>query len=127
MILPAPWVQLLPRVCGRSPSASAPVELFDPVSSATWLITEMIAQKQDILFGLYDLGFGHSELGSVRLSELEEVRDFFGIGIQQDANFKSTYPLPVYTIAAMRAGAITEDEALLKKVNDLRIEGRKGR
>lgn len=38
------------------------VKFFDPTGAATWLITEMMPDEPDILFGLCDLGMGCPEL-----------------------------------------------------------------
>lgn len=89
------------------------VKFFDPTGAATWLITEMMPDDPDILFGLCDLGMGCPELGSVRLSELQSVRGRFGLGIERDLQFMARYPLSVYARAAYGAGAITEAAALL--------------
>jgi hypothetical protein len=45
------------------------VKLFNPVGAATWLITEMVADQPDNLFGLGDVGFECPELGYVSLSQ----------------------------------------------------------
>ncbi len=89
------------------------VKFFDPTDAATWLITEMLPDDPDILFGLCDLGMGCPELGTVSLSELQSVRGRLGLGIERDVYFTARYPLSVYARAADIAGGITEDEALL--------------
>ena len=43
------------------------VKLFCPWGAATWLLSELDPEDEDIAFGLCDLGFGCPELGSVRL------------------------------------------------------------
>lgn len=89
------------------------IKFFDPTGAATWLITEMMPDDPDILFGLCDLGLGCPELGSVRLSELQSVRGRFGLGIERDLHFRARFPLSVYARAAQAAGAITEAAAPL--------------
>lgn len=82
------------------------VKVFNPCGAATWLITQMDPDVSDILFGLCDLGFGFSELGTVRLSELESAKGPLGLGIERDLYFEARYPLSVYAEAARLAGAI---------------------
>ena len=89
------------------------VKFFNPCGAATWLITQMDPDESDILFGLCDLGFGFSELGSVRLSELESARGPLGLGIERDLYFEARYPLSVYAEAARLAGAIVTATRLL--------------
>lgn len=84
------------------------VKFFDPTGAATWLITEMSPDDNDILFGLCDLGAGSPELGYVSLRELESVKGRFGLGIECDIHFEARHPLSVYAEAARQAGSITE-------------------
>lgn len=84
------------------------VKFFDPCGAATWLITEMSAEDNDILFGLCDLGMGFPELGYVRLSELEGVKGRLGLGIERDLHFEGRFPISVYAEAVRQAGGITE-------------------
>lgn len=49
------------------------LKLFNPLGAATWLATEL-AEDEDTLFGLADLGFGCPELGVFSLSEIASVR-----------------------------------------------------
>ncbi len=89
------------------------VKLFNPCGAATWLITEMMPDEPDILFGLCDLGFGCPELGYVSLAELECVRGPLGLGIERDLHFEARFPLSVYAEAARLEGRITESERVL--------------
>ncbi|MCP3055764.1 DUF2958 domain-containing protein [Aurantimonas marianensis] len=89
------------------------VKFSNPVGAGTWLISEM-EPDGDMLFGLADLGFGCPELGSCSLAELSLVRLPFGLGIERDVLFEGSYPLSVYTEAALQAGSIVESERLLK-------------
>ena len=101
------------------------VKLFSPFSAATWLITEMMPDDPDVMFGLCDLGMGFPELGYVSLAELETVRGVFGLRIERDPGFKPAYPLSVYANAARAAGAIVEDEAALNKAAAVLVSERK--
>jgi hypothetical protein len=87
------------------------VKLFDPCGAATWIITEMMPDEPDILFGLCDLGFGYPELGYVSLAEIESIK--VGLGIERDLHFTARFPLSVYAEAARLAGGIVEAERLL--------------
>lgn len=89
------------------------VRLFDPCGAGTWLLTEMLPDDPDILFGLCDLGLGFPELGSVSLAELESVKGPLGLGIERDIYFAGLYPLSVYADAAVTHGAITTNSVLL--------------
>ncbi|WP_027164084.1 DUF2958 domain-containing protein [Mesorhizobium sp. WSM1293] len=90
------------------------VKLFNPVGSATWLLSDLDADG-DTLFGLCDLGFGFPELGSVSLAELQAVKGPLGLGIERDLYFKARFPLSVYAEAARLCGHITEAERLLRQ------------
>lgn len=105
------------------------VKLFAPWGAATWLLTELDPENEDIAFGLCDLGMGCPELGSVRMSELAYVRGPAGLRIERDRHFKGEHCLWVYARAAAVAGRITEDTRALNEardqvMNDLRKEAR---
>ncbi|MCY4502474.1 MAG: DUF2958 domain-containing protein [Alphaproteobacteria bacterium] len=95
---------------GRNPDGNhvPAVKWFNPVGAATWLITDADPEDPDIHFGLADLGFGCPELGSVRLSELQNYEGPFGLGIERDLFFTGRHPISVYAKAARDAGRIVE-------------------
>lgn len=95
----------------REPDPVPIVRFFNPVGAATWLATEIDADG--VLFGLADLGFGSPELGSFALSELEEIRLPFGLGIERELLWEGKFPISVYAEAARRAGSIVLAEQLL--------------
>ncbi len=100
-----------PRTGIRGETDHVPVvKFFDPTGAATWLITEMMPDEPDILFGLSDLGMGCPELGYVSLAELQSVKGRLGLGIERDLYFTARYPLSVYAHAAQIAAGITESE-----------------
>jgi hypothetical protein len=75
------------------------VKLFDPLGSGTWLLTDLDPDDPDIASGLCDLGMGFPELGSVRLSELEQVSKIPGrcvVCIEQDRSFKPRMTIDEY-------------------------------
>lgn len=81
------------------------VKLFSPVSSATWLITEM-HEDGDTLFGLCDLGMGFPELGTVSLRELESVTLPLGLKIERDLYFEADKRIDSYYEEARKEGYI---------------------
>lgn len=92
------------------------VKLFTPDAAATWLLTELDHEDPGIAFGLCDLGMGYPELGYVSLDELNNVRGYLGLPIEQDKYFEAKFPLSVYAEAARRMSEITENMKLLEQV-----------
>ena len=84
------------------------VKLFYPAGAATWLLTELDFEDEDIAWGLCDLGMGCAEFGTVRISELESFRGRCGLGIERDRFFEAKAPISRYIDAANQAGCITE-------------------
>jgi hypothetical protein len=82
------------------------VKLFCPWGAATWLLSEIDPEDEDIAFGLCDLGFGCPELGSVRLSELAAIRGPAGLTIERDLHFKPVKSLTAYAHEAADKGRI---------------------
>lgn len=82
------------------------VKLFTPDAGATWLLTEIDPDDEDLAFGLCDLGLGCPELGYVRLSELAAVRGRLGLPIERDRHFKARKSLSAYAEEARFAGRI---------------------
>ncbi|EJW11627.1 hypothetical protein A33M_2930 [Rhodovulum sp. PH10] len=72
------------------------VKLFCPWGGGTWLLSEIDPEDADLAFGLCDLGLGFPELGSVSLSELEEVRGPGGLRIERDLYFTPDKTLGSY-------------------------------
>ena len=102
---------------GRTDEAFDPapvVKFFNPLGAATWLATELY-DDDDTLFGLADLGFGCPELGTFSLSEMASVRLPFGLGIERDAAFFTSYRLSTWAETARRAGSILWAETLLRR------------
>lgn len=82
------------------------VKLFTPDAGATWLLTEIDPDDEDLAFGLCDLGLGCPELGYVRLGELAQVRGRFGLPIERDEHFRPEKALSAYADEARHTGAI---------------------
>lgn len=72
------------------------VKLFTPDANATWLLTEIDPDDEDLAFGLCDLGQDTPELGCVRLSELASVRGRLGLPVEKDMQFTADKPLSAY-------------------------------
>jgi hypothetical protein len=51
---------------------------------------------------------GFPEFGTVRISELQNFRGKFGLGIERDLHFGAKAPISRYIEAASAAGHITE-------------------
>jgi hypothetical protein len=82
------------------------VKIFAPGASLTWLLTEIDPDDTDVAFGLYYLGRGCPELGSVRLSEIAAVRGKLGLPPERDLWFEADKPLSAYAKEAARLGRI---------------------
>ena len=82
------------------------VKIFTPDANATWLLSEVEPEDEDIAFGLCDLGMGFPELGSVRISELESIRGQLGLPAERDLGFHTKKLLSEYATEAREAGKI---------------------
>jgi hypothetical protein len=82
------------------------VKLFTPDAGATWLLTELDPEDDDLAFGLCDLGLREPELGYVRISELEALRGPLRLPVERDLHFSAARPLSAYYEAARKAGRI---------------------
>lgn len=83
------------------------VKWFNPCGAATWLITELDPDDEDLAYGLADLGMGSPELGQVSVCELTAIRLMGGaLGIERDLNWRADKPLSAYLRSAQAAGRI---------------------
>lgn len=82
------------------------VKLFMPDAGATWLLSEIDPEDRNIAFGLCDLGLGCPELGSVSLSELQEIRGRFGLPVERSLYFQAYKTLSAYADEARTEGRI---------------------
>ena len=76
------------------------VKLFTPDAGATWLLTELDPDDEDLAFGLCDLGLGEPELGYVRLSELANARGPLRLRVERDLHFEADKPISAYAAEA---------------------------
>jgi hypothetical protein len=104
---------LLANWKNEGPDHEPVIKLFCPWGAATWLLTEMKSQDEDILFGLCDLGMGSPELGYVSRAELEALKGPGSLEIERDRHFRPAATLGVYTEAARISGSIVFDHASL--------------
>lgn len=100
--------KLLANGARPGPDHRPPCKLFFPAGAATWLLTHLDPEDPDIAGCLADLGMGHPEIGSVRLSELAAFRGRFGLGIERDLHFRAKFGIATYAEAARAAGRIVE-------------------
>ena len=84
------------------------VKLFTPDAQATWLITEVEPESNDLAFGLCDLGMGFPELGSLSLRELSEVTGPMTLPIERDEHFVAQADIMKYAEAARAKQRIVE-------------------
>ena len=101
----------------REPDAVPVVKLCHPAGAGTWLATELDVDG-DTLFGLADLGMGFPELGSFSLSELQSVRLPFGLTIERDLSFATSFPLSVWAEVARSTGSLMTAEQILGRRDD---------
>ncbi len=95
------------RTAGGDEFDPKPVlKLFTPDGQATWLLTEIDPDDEDLAFGLCDLGMGLPEIGWVRLSELAALRGPMGLPIERDEWFVADAELSVYAASARLIGRI---------------------
>ena len=76
-------------------------KFFLPNTGATWLFTEL-AEDDDTLFGLCDLGQGSPELGYASLTELQALRGPGRLLVERDRHFRAAKPLSEYALDAWR-------------------------
>lgn len=94
------------RAAGEEIDPPPVVKLFTPDANATWLLTELDPSDPDLAFGLCDLGLGSPELGSVRLSQIAELRGRAGPAVERDLHFTAKGPLSGYVAESRIAGRI---------------------
>ena len=85
--------------------SNSPVVKFFGGGACIWLICEMY-EDGDTLFGLCDLGHGCPELGTVSLSELQNLKFPFGLGVERDRYFKADKTITQYAEEARANGRI---------------------
>lgn len=83
------------------------VKIFNPIGSATWLITEIDPNDNDRAFGLCDLGLGMPELGYISITELEQIRVGPNMRLERDMYWNPKKKLSEYAESARNAGSIT--------------------
>ena len=79
-------------------------KLFLPLTSGTWLLTEM--EGDGLAFGLADLGFGTPELGYISLDEIWEVKGPGGLRVERDIHWTAKKTLSEYATESRQHGYI---------------------
>lgn len=96
--------------------------IYDELSKATWLLTEIDRTNPDRAWGLVDAGDGKPDFEHVSLRELEECHQSItlgdgtriNIGAQAMKGWDAKGPISAYIAAAAKAGRIVElDDAAL--------------
>ena len=82
------------------------VKLFTPDAGATWLLSELDPDDEDLAFGLCDLGLGEPELGYVRLSELAALRGPMSLPVERNLHFEADRRISTYAADARQADRI---------------------
>lgn len=82
------------------------VKLFTPDANATWLLTTLDPENDDIAWGLCDLGVGFPELGYVSLKELSDVRGSLGLPVERDLHVRFEKSTNAYCQLAQSKGFI---------------------
>lgn len=86
--------RLLANGCKQDQDHAPVVKIFNPMGSATWLLSEIDTEDHSIAFGLCDLGMGCPELGTVWVHDLQNFRNnLTGLGLERDRYFKAAAPL----------------------------------
>lgn len=83
-------IKTLPKLYSgeKNPDPTVVVKFFYPAGAATWYITEGEPEGDDFrLFGLCDLYGDGGELGYVMLSELQNFKGRFSLGIERDLHW----------------------------------------
>ncbi len=99
--------KLLANGRNRDQDHAPVVKIFNPMGSATWLLSEL--DVDGICHGLCDLGMGSPELGPVSIKDLENFRNNqTGLGLERDLHFQATLKMSAYADAAIKAGHIVD-------------------
>jgi len=72
------------------------VRLFSSYGNVQMLLSELLPEDKNIAFGLLDRGDGKVEPAFILLSDLENMRDEKGLGIERAKFFKAEYPMSTY-------------------------------
>lgn len=100
--LEANWMEQQPRKGTRREIDYKPVvKLFNPLGSATILVTEK-EPDSGLSFGIVDLGFGTPELGYLDLEEILSVELPGGLRMEQDILFNPTQTIGQYASEARK-------------------------
>jgi len=82
------------------------VKLFNPYHQHRWLLASLEPDCPDIAYGLCDLGMGYPELGTVSLSELEEIRQSASLPLIERDQFSTPEKSLHAYLQAQKSGAM---------------------
>ena len=96
--------QKLDKNTGNPEKDNPYLKLFNPTGGGTWLITTI---KDDIMYGLCDLGVGYPELGTISFKELTGIKfPPFGLPVERDKFFTPKKTLAEYATEAWKTKRI---------------------
>ncbi len=99
--------KLLTNGRNRDQDHAPVVKIFNPMGSATWLLSEL--DEDGNFHGLADLGMGSPELGAVSRADLENFRNNrTGLGLERDRYFSTKTKMSAFADAAREAGHIVD-------------------
>ena len=100
------------------------VKLHSKYGKAIWLLSELDAAN-NIAFGLCDLGQGTPELSYVSIEHLESIKHarLKVRMVETDPKFEGKYPMSVYKAAAEINKRITDEDAVLIRVQKEMLAG----
>lgn len=96
------------RAAGQSIDPLPVVRLFTPDAHVTWLLAALDPADSDTAWGLFDLGIGMPELGTVKLSDLAAIVGPLRKPVMSDLYFHASQPLSEYVRLAQRDGSIPD-------------------
>jgi hypothetical protein len=107
--------QLIHNGINRDQDHAPVVRLYTAFAKASWLISELDPENEDIAFGLCDLGLGFPELGDVYLPELIEMQNDPRFIVLRDPTFTGEFPMSAYARAARHHSEIITDPSTVRQ------------
>ncbi len=115
LFTPAQREQLLRNGANPDQDHAPVVKLHTAFAKATWLISELDPENEDMAFGLCDLGMGFPELGYIYLPEIVEMQDDPRLIVLRDQTFTGEFPMSVYARAARFHSEIVTEPATVRQ------------
>jgi len=92
----------------------AVLKVFNPTGSQSWYLSEL--DDNNVAFGICDLGFGTPEYGYVSLTELQEVKGAYGIGMERDMYFDASSLPEIMTSLEQKLPCTVPKQSFLRGV-----------